>query len=604
MSRSRHERRRYDDDSEYSNRDRRVREDSYSKHKRDLEYDYNHRDSKRSRHMDERPRRRYDDDYHDYSHSHGSYTVKDRRSPSNHSKEIYSRSSPKRHKEKKKKSRKSKSKSPRREDEILKSMEQEDLNEDEIIERRRLERQKLIQKLEKNLDQPSDRSHAESVSDAKSKPESVQSDEESEPNVPDKEEFDFDSKMQEKLLSINQTHSPEKSSVNSEAEAKQVAVADMFSDDFDPTAEVGKSTMKLGAMETENHSLADNWDDPEGYYRVRIGEILDKRYAVYGFTGQGVFSNVVRARDNLRGNIEVAIKIIRNNELMHKAGLKELEILKKINDSDPQDRFHCVRLLRNFYHKNHLCMVFEALSMNLREVLKKYGHNIGLHITAVRSYTHQLLLSLKLLKKCGLLHADIKPDNILANEDKIVLKLSDFGSACKVEDNEVTPYLVSRFYRAPEIMLGLPYSFGIDLWSTAVTLFELHTGRIMFPGKSNNDMLRSIISLRGRFPNRVVRRAVFKGDHFDEECNFLYHEVDKVTQKAKVSVYKHQNATRNLMDELVGNSRLDDATYRKVSQFKDLLEKMLHLDPDKRIPLNDAINHPFITERIEPTNPS
>jgi serine/threonine-protein kinase PRP4 len=99
-------------------------------------------------------------------------------------------------------------------------------------------------------------------------------------------------------------------------------------------------------------------------------------------------------------------------------------------------------------------MVFEPLAMNLREVLKKYGKNVGLHIKAVRSYTQQLLLALKLLKKTGILHADIKPDNILVNENNLVLKLCDFGSASLVTDNDITPYLVSRFYRSPEIILG------------------------------------------------------------------------------------------------------------------------------------------------------
>lgn len=67
----------------------------------------------------------------------------------------------------------------------------------------------------------------------------------------------------------------------------------------------------------ENPALTDNWDDAEGYYRVRISEILDARYLVYGYTGQGVFSNVVRARDQARGNQDVAVKIIRNNEIMY-----------------------------------------------------------------------------------------------------------------------------------------------------------------------------------------------------------------------------------------------------------------------------------------------
>lgn len=63
----------------------------------------------------------------------------------------------------------------------------------------------------------------------------------------------------------------------------------------------------------------------------------------------------------------------------------------------------------------------------------------------------QLLLALRLLKKCGIIHADIKPDNMLVNERKNVIKLCDFGSAFPAEENAITPYLQSRFYRAPEI---------------------------------------------------------------------------------------------------------------------------------------------------------
>ncbi|KAF7245328.1 hypothetical protein EG68_10840, partial [Paragonimus skrjabini miyazakii] len=386
------------------------------------------------------------------------------------------------------------------------------------------------------------------------------------------------------------------------ADSCKAKTFDMFADEVEVNAQNVPGTMALGAMACENHSLVDNWDDAEGYYRVRIGEVLDKRYAVYGYTGHGVFSNVVRARDVARGNLEVAIKIIRNNEVMHKSGLKELEVLKKLNDADPNDRYHCLRLYRHFFHKNHLCMVFELMSLNLREVLKKYGRNIGLHIAAVRSYTQQILLALKLMRKCGILHADIKPDNILVNENKILLKLSDFGSASTIQDNEITPYLVSRFYRAPEIILGVPYDHNIDLWSAAVTLFELHTGHILFPGKTNNEMLRLMMEVKGRVPNRVVRRGTFRAQHFDEQCNFLYHEVDKVTQKEKVTVIRNLQPTRDLMTELLGDTKLTDPILRKVTQFRDLLEKMLVLDPARRLPLSEALQHPFITERMSAEN--
>lgn len=268
---------------------------------------------------------------------------------------------------------------------------------------------------------------------------------------------------------------------------------DMFAEqDIDSNFD-SPNTVVASKQGAENPALTDNWDDAEGYYRVRIGEVLDNRYVVANYTGQGVFSTVVRARDQARGNALVAVKIIRNNEIMHKTGLRELETLKKLNDTDPEDRYHCLRLYRHFFHKQHLCMVLEPLAMNLREVLKKYGKNVGLHIKAVRSYTQQLLLALKLLKKSGILHADIKPDNILVNDNNLVLKLCDFGSASSVADNDITPYLVSRFYRAPEIILGLSYDYGIDMWSAGCTIYELARYRTRSYGK---DSLRISISIR------------------------------------------------------------------------------------------------------------
>ncbi|XP_068604022.1 pre-mRNA processing factor 4Bb [Brachionichthys hirsutus] len=370
---------------------------------------------------------------------------------------------------------------------------------------------------------------------------------------------------------------------------------DMFAADFDSAR---MRAAGIGKDFKENPNLRDNWTDAEGYYRVNIGETLDKRYDVYGYTGQGVFSNVIRARDTARAGQEVAVKIIRNNELMQKTGLKELEFLKKLNDADPDDKFHCLRLFRHFYHKQHLCLVFEPLSMNLREVLKKYGKDVGLHIKAVRSYSQQLFLALKLLKRCNILHADIKPDNILVNESKTILKLCDFGSASHIADNDITPYLVSRFYRAPEIIIGKPYDYGIDMWSVGCTLYELYTGKILFPGSSNNHMIKLAMDLKGKMPNKMIRKGLFKDQHFDQNLNFLYIEVDKVTEREKVTVMSTINPTKDLLADMIGCQRLPEDQRKKVMQQKDLLDGTLMLDPAKRISINQALQHPFIQEKI------
>lgn len=133
---------------------------------------------------------------------------------------------------------------------------------------------------------------------------------------------------------------------------------DMFADDFDTGTAVLESKPVVRAG--DNPALADNWDDAEGYYNIILGEVLKERYHVYSNLGKGVFSNVVRAKDTLVDK-DVAIKIIRNNELMTKAGEKEWELLERCKNMDALDKKHVVRGLDRFEYKGHLCLVFENL---------------------------------------------------------------------------------------------------------------------------------------------------------------------------------------------------------------------------------------------------
>ncbi|KAI9815343.1 MAG: U4/U6 small nuclear ribonucleoprotein prp4 [Pycnora praestabilis] len=341
-------------------------------------------------------------------------------------------------------------------------------------------------------------------------------------------------------------------------------------------------------------SMLDNWDDPEGYYKVILGELLDGRYHVQTNLGKGMFSGVVRAKDSKTQRL-VAIKLIRNNETMKKAGLKEIEILQKLNQADMEDKKHMIRLERFFEHKGHLCMVFENLSINLREVLKKFGRDVGINLKAVRAYAQQMFLGLGLLRKCNILHADIKPDNVLVNETRNLLKICDLGSASDASDNEITPYLVSRFYRAPEIILGMPYDFAIDAWSIGCTLYELYTGKILFTGRTNNQMLRSIMECRGKFSHKMLRRAQFAGLHFDDLLNFRSVESDKLTGKDVIRILSFTKPTRDLKTRLSATVKgLNDGEVKELNLFADLLDRCLNINPEKRCTPAEALKHPFI----------
>uniref|UniRef100_A0A7S2ZDH3 Protein kinase domain-containing protein n=1 Tax=Rhodosorus marinus TaxID=101924 RepID=A0A7S2ZDH3_9RHOD len=229
---------------------------------------------------------------------------------------------------------------------------------------------------------------------------------------------------------------------------------DMFSDS--PVDELGESALPTSKLV---NAAAGNVDatDTEGYYVFRPGELLEGRYRVMNTMGKGVFSTVIRAQD-VRSQQDFAVKAIRNNDVMLRAGQKEIAILKKLNETDPQGKRHCVKFLESFQHKGHLCLVFECLDVNLRELLRKYGSGRGISMQGVRIYASQMLSALYLLQKNKVIHADIKPDNIMVTKTKNAIKLGDFGSAFTTDEGmELTPYLVSRFYRAPEIVLGLPY---------------------------------------------------------------------------------------------------------------------------------------------------
>eukprot|EP00268_Persea_americana_P010321 TRINITY_DN141_c0_g1_i1.p1 TRINITY_DN141_c0_g1~~TRINITY_DN141_c0_g1_i1.p1 ORF type:complete len:1151 (+),score=273.84 TRINITY_DN141_c0_g1_i1:170-3622(+) len=370
---------------------------------------------------------------------------------------------------------------------------------------------------------------------------------------------------------------------------------DMFCDDIFGESPAGvRKPGKGDGLQVERSGLHDNWDDAEGYYSYRFGEVLDGRYEITAAHGKGVFSTVVRAKDLRAGKgdpEEVAIKIIRNNETMYKAGQDELVILNKLAGADPEDKRHCVRFLSSFKYRNHLCLVFESLHMNLREVLKKFGRNIGLKLTAVRAYAKQLFIALKHLRNCGVLHCDIKPDNMLVNEAKNVLKLCDFGNAMLTGRNDITPYLVSRFYRAPEIILGLPYDHPLDIWSVGCCLYELYSGKVLFPGPTNNDMLRLHMELKGPFPKKMLKKGAFAAQHFDQDFNFHATEEDPVTKKTVKRLIL--NIKPKDMGSLITGSPGEDP--KMLANFKDLLERVFILDPEKRMTVSQALSHPFIT---------
>jgi len=377
------------------------------------------------------------------------------------------------------------------------------------------------------------------------------------------------------------------------------------STDGQENEEALRTGVKQSTAIGQTGASADDWDDSEGYYKPKVGELMGGRYLVIEEQcGKGVFSNVCKAKDQHDKSM-VAIKIMRCNDMMRKAAEKEVAILLRLNRADKGGKRHVIRLLKTFQYRGHLCLVFECMWDNLRVALKKYTKDKGMSLQAVRAYTKQLLIALRHIHRMQYIHADIKPDNILISAGHNLVKICDLGSASELTEVEITPYLVSRFYRAPEIVLGNKYGPPMDVFALGATLFELFTGRVLFPGKSNNDMIRYFMEVKGKLPHKNIKSGAFWKQHFDEKLDFKHVDTDKATRKNITRVISDLSAKRTV-EEMVLNrvgaekrrsQEAGDQLYvKKAKQFADLVGQMVNLDPDRRMSAQDALLHPFLTE--------
>ncbi|RPA98247.1 kinase-like protein, partial [Choiromyces venosus 120613-1] len=209
-------------------------------------------------------------------------------------------------------------------------------------------------------------------------------------------------------------------------------------------------------------------------------------------------------------------------------------------------------------------------------------------LMAIRSYAQQMFLRLSLLRKCNTLHADRKQDNIL---------ICDLGSASNISDNEITPYIVSRFYRAPEISKQCyPYNLAIDMWSIRCTLYKLYTKAMLFTSHANNQMWRSIMKCCGNFPQKVFRRGKLTGLHSDDTLNFSSVENDEITGKDITKIVTFNKPSRETKTRLlaVASTGMTDKESKELNAFIDLLDWCLNLNSERCGILVEALKYPFI----------
>ena len=165
-------------------------------------------------------------------------------------------------------------------------------------------------------------------------------------------------------------------------------------------------------------------------------------------------------------------------------------------------------------YRKHQCIVFEMLAINLYELLKNTNFR-GVSLSLIRKFARQILKSLAYLAQphIDIIHCDLKPENILLRSPKRSgIKVIDFGSSCKSTERMYS-YIQSRFYRSPEVMLGLPYSVAIDMWSLGCILVEMHTGDPLFSGTDQFDQMQKIVQVSKRCNDPIMIAQLMPSDY-------------------------------------------------------------------------------------------
>lgn len=328
----------------------------------------------------------------------------------------------------------------------------------------------------------------------------------------------------------------------------------------------------LGYPNSKNKTI----QDYSNIHKFNFKDHICYRYEIVSNLGNGSFGRVFNVFDH-KTKRHVAVKIFLNkNEIINQSEI-EADILALMNKHRCQ---YTVKGIDYFYFRSHPCISFELLGMNLyvmhaKDNFRPYKHSI------VRDYAYQIFRGLFECSNLGIVHCDIKPENICTTiSDTRRIKIVDFGSSFQsLSGRQNRFYIQSRFYRSPEVILRSKYGAKIDVWSAAVIIIELLIGRHVFPGRNELEMLNLMEDLIGPMPRSMANNCRKKKPSFFNANGTLKSFCSIDSKKEKRSSIKC----------LLGNEA--------PPQLIDFLERCLTWKPSLRMSTFQALQHPWLNQK-------
>lgn len=321
------------------------------------------------------------------------------------------------------------------------------------------------------------------------------------------------------------------------------------------------------------HPTKTGYEDFQSF-PLSVGQVIAERYKVECIIASTNFSTVAECHDMFQRK-QVCLKIINNQKETFDQGLDEIKIIKsldKICNGDLAAKY-IVKMLDFFYFRHCLFLVYEILGENLFVINSHSELSFMLQGDNLKRIVKQILTALDFIHSQGIIHADIKPENILLTKKirkqsnykpRIEIRIVDFGSSCFITD-ELTTYIQSKAYRSPEVMLGAAYDTKIDMWSLGCVIGEILNGDILFMADDIPETLYKIKLCTGEIPK--------EGKLAD-----LYVNED--------GTLKDDNFPSNIktLKELALGDHL----------LYDFLKLLLRIDPTNRPSASEALAHPWL----------